>query len=530
MNAFCIKLENSLRNRKRGIGEPESPAGSYALGSGDFVYTFELVPARASRGKALDEILRFAKEASQGSLVTALSITDNAGGHPALMPISLGQEIKALGIEPVIHFSCKDRNRNTIESHLLELDRSGLKSLLVLTGDYPRYGFMGNAKPVFDLDSVHVLGMVTNMNKGFVLDPRAPGGGVSLDPMDFYAGCVVSPFKRLEAELVPQYLKLKRKVGAGARFVVSQMGYDARKYHELRLFMDQEGLNVPLLGTVFIPTLRLARVLRKGVVPGCVFPGRLLERFEKEAAGSDDEGLSFRLEIGARLMAILKGIGYEGAHISGPGLNYSHVEKVIRRSLEIGNGWMEYVDDFLFPEEWDFWLFTKDVKSGLNLGERSPKSRISLGVGTLLHYFFSSLVHELCFSPGKSLYDICASLSKRISGSGLESFFTRFEYVMKEIFYDCRHCGDCTIGNFGFICPQSQCAKFLLNGPCGGSRDGWCEVWPGKKRCFYVRAYERLVATGHDLEKDDSVLPPRNWVLYETASWLNFYLGKDHRT
>jgi len=89
-----------------------------------FVITFELVPARASKGMAIDEILRFAGEAAAGGLISALSITDNAGGHPALTPRALGSEIKALGIDPIIHFSCKDKNRNLVESQLFVLDRS----------------------------------------------------------------------------------------------------------------------------------------------------------------------------------------------------------------------------------------------------------------------------------------------------------------------------------------------------------------------------------------------------------------------
>jgi hypothetical protein len=72
------------------------------------VVTFELVSARASKGKAIDEILQFAREAADGGLISALSITDNAGGHPALSPRALGSEIIDLGIDPIIHFSWSD--------------------------------------------------------------------------------------------------------------------------------------------------------------------------------------------------------------------------------------------------------------------------------------------------------------------------------------------------------------------------------------------------------------------------------------
>ena len=86
----------------------ESGGGASSL-ERTFIFTFELVPARASRSKAINEILLFAEAASRGGLIHALSITDNAGGHPAFAPASLGKEIKGMGIEPIIHFSCKTR-------------------------------------------------------------------------------------------------------------------------------------------------------------------------------------------------------------------------------------------------------------------------------------------------------------------------------------------------------------------------------------------------------------------------------------
>lgn len=508
---------------------PDSLFGS------DFLVTFELVPARASKGKAVDQILAFAKDAASGGIISALSITDNAGGHPALSPTSLGTEIKSMGIEPIIHFSCKDKNRNIIESQLFELDRSGLKSLLVLTGDYPRYGYKGNAKPVFDLDSVQVLGLLEEMRKGMVVDPRAPGGGVRLSALDFNAGCVVSPFKRLQAELIPQYLKLKKKIAAGARFVITQMGFDVRKYHELRLFMDQESLDRPLIGTVFVPNLGLARLLNRGVVPGCVLPDRLLRRIEDEVAGSGDMGLDARLKRAGRLIAILRGIGYQGVHISGPEISHSHVEWMIDYAREIGDNWPEYVPEFLFPEEWQYWYFAEDPATGLNRVPESCKSIDSRIPDTAsLKEFVSPglwlglLAHWMFFEPGKGAYHRVNTAVAGIEGRLAEEILSSFEYLCKELLYDCRRCGDCFLAETAFLCPQSKCAKYLVNGPCGGSRDGWCEVWPGRRRCIYVRIFERLkMLKGVDSLKE-SIVPPRNWALSETSSWLNFHLGRDH--
>ncbi len=486
---------------------------------GGFLFTFELVPARASRGRAIDQILGFAREAAADNLLTALSITDNAGGHPALFPSTLGQEIRRMGLETIIHFSCKDRNRNTMESLLLELDRAGLRNLLVLTGDYPRAGYFGNAKPVFDLDSVHALDFIGRMNRG---EGRE-------HPSNFFPGCVVSPFKGLEAELVQQYAKLKKKLAAGARFVITQMGYDARKFHELRLFMEQEGLQVPLLGTVLMPHVKLARILYRGVVPGCVMPARLLERYEAEYAKGEEAGHRFRLHQGAKLMAILMGLGYQGAHISGPGLSYGDVARVVRLARELAPRYRSLIPEFLFPEEWQWWLF-REGEGGLNSPERTPLTPgRTAGLGGLLHLGASRLVHWLAFEPGRGLHPVLSRMAPRVGRGRLERAITCFEYWAKGQLYDCRHCGDCTLGHFAFLCPQSQCAKFLLNGPCGGSRDGWCEVWPGRRRCFYVRIYGRLRQTERE-EFLAQLLPPRNWRLYDTASWLNFYLGRDHRS
>ena len=59
----------------------------------------------------------------------------------------------------------------------------------------------------------------------------------------------------------------------------------------------------------------------------------------------------------------------------------------------------------------------------------------------------------------------------------------------------CRMCGDCVLGSTGGICPITQCAKSLVNGPCGGQKNGKCEVNP-ENDCAWIKIYERLQATG----------------------------------
>ncbi len=73
----------------------------------------------------------------------------------------------------------------------------------------------------------------------------------------------------------------------------------------------------------------------------------------------------------------------------------------------------------------------------------------------------------------------------------------------------CAACGDCILGLTGGICPIARCSKSLLNGPCGGSEDGHCEIDP-EVPCAWQLIYDRLTSMG----KEDTLLelqPPKNW-------------------
>ena len=133
------------------------------------------------------------------------------------------------------------------------MDRAEVRNLLVMSGDYPVSGYQGRPAPVFDLDPTHILQLISDMNRGL----EYPGikGIIRHQPGDFFAGAVVSPFKATEAEQMVQYYKLKKKIDAGAQFIVTQLGYDARKFHEVLLFMKQNGFNIPLDGKHLYPSV-----------------------------------------------------------------------------------------------------------------------------------------------------------------------------------------------------------------------------------------------------------------------------------
>ena len=495
------------------------------LNPAEFPVTWELVPGRGAKEAAQEKALALASQAAAGKKILALTLTDNPGGTPAMSADFMGYEILKLGIEPLVHFTCKDKNRNQSESQLYALDRAGVRNLLVMSGDYPVSGFQGRPAPVFDLDPVHTLQLITDMNRGLTY----PGikGNVTHQPGDFFPGAVVSPFKATEAEQMSQYYKLKKKIAAGAQFIVTQLGYDARKFHEVLLFMKQNGLNIPLVGNVYILPFGAAKMMNRNDLPGSVVTDKLLADIDRER-NDPDKGEGARILRSARLYAVLKGMGYSGVHIGGHNIRYEQVEEIIRQGEALASGWTSLIRYFDYPIDGGFYYFERDPDTGLNLEaqtrlqDRPPDAEIECTYG------FSRFFHQLMYEPGKNLYGVMKGLCKKVHGSRVESFFHKLEHLTKVALFDCRDCGDCALIDTAYLCPMSQCPKNQRNGACGGSFQGWCEVYPEKRKCVYVRAYARLKKHGEQDQMGKDIVPPCNWDLYQSSSWVNYYLGKDH--
>ncbi|MEW6428865.1 MAG: methylenetetrahydrofolate reductase C-terminal domain-containing protein [Thermodesulfobacteriota bacterium] len=490
-----------------------------------FTLTFELIPSRGGKTKEQQRIVDLAARLARDARLQAVSITENAGGHPALSPEMLGLEIKRMGLDVITHFSCKDKNRNQMESQLFSWDREGLANLLVITGDYPKKGFQGYPKPVFDLDSVQALRLISRMNTGRFDGYKSDAPGCRFAPTGFLKGVAVSPFKLTAAEQLMQYYKLHRKVNAGADYIITQLGYDARKFHELLQYLRASGLALPVLGNVFIPNLPVARLMHAGEIPGCVLGDDLLRQMEHEA-DSPDRGRGARLARAAKLLCVLEGIGYQGAHLGGPGLSYDDIDQVLSRMEEWRGNWRDFLPELAWWPAPESYLYARDAATGLNSAEEA--ARPSGGCHLHTGYRLARFVHDLAFEKGGLLYEPARRFCLALDGTRLEGGLGLFEHFVKFLAFGCENCGDCTLAELAFLCPQSRCAKYMLNGPCGGSRDGWCEVFPGKRRCLYVLWHERAAACGFTDALRRGYVPPRNWQLSRTSSWVNFYRGRDH--
>lgn len=478
-----------------------------------FTITYELVPGQGAGGKQVDRLLDFARQAKADGRIKALSITDNPGGNPTLAPVAIGTELLQMGMEPLIHFSLKDKNRNQVESHIFLYQRLKVRSLLVMGGDFPKPGYYGQGKPVFDLDTIQTLQLMQDMETGCY---RNHTGKDHTDQPTLFKGCVVSPFKATEAEQIWQYAKLLHKVRAGADFIITQLGFDMRKFGELIEFLRQEHVQLPVLANIFIPSLPVAKVMAAGKVPGVLLSRELVAQMEQEHAARDSKA---RLYRAAAMIVQVKNFGYQGVHIGGNGLGFADVRFVMDRAEEMDRGVNMPTGDFNFPNTTS-WYYYKVPCSSTGKPVMTHLTPGSKPGGTAGH----ALTHHLLFSTktvtGRSFAKFCRFCAK---GTFRSKFLYTVERIIKGLLFNCRMCGDCTLMQSTYLCPQSGCPKRLVNGPCGGSSNGRCEVFP-ERRCFWVRVYERLDAQSSVRSLTDCPhLPPKDWALDNTSSWINYF-------
>ena len=497
--------------------------------SARFLIGTELVSVRGGMGERSAVTARgFANQLVECADIDWISITDNAGGNPQLAPTALGKPILYAGKEVVIHLTCKDLNRNALESEAWLLHSEGFNNILAMTGDYPVAGNGGTAKPVFDIDSVGLIAMLQQMNEGF--DPNLVRGGprARFARTNFLTGAVTTNFKLREGEVMPQYFKLRAKIAAGARFIINQIGFDARKQHEQHAWMAGQGLGgTPLIGNVYLLNPRVADLFHAGRIPGVVVTQELRDLCAKHGAAADG-GQGFFLEFAARQIAIYRGLGYRGAYLGGVH-NFGAIRKIL--DIERGFGrddWKQFARELGFSRPGEFYYFAPDPVTGLaNPAVRADHPARRSG-HTGLSYSLSKWSHAAMFTPGKFLSrlgaKVCAGATDPRQGP---KPLRVLEHLSKAALFRCKDCGDCSLPEIAYLCPESQCAKNQRNGPCGGTRDGRCEV-EGFGDCIWLRAYERLKHDGREQQLLAHTPVIQDQSLRGTSAWANYWLHRDH--
>jgi len=496
--------------------------------SSRFLVAAELVSVRGSMAeKSAIKARGYANELVANPDIDWISITDNAGGNPQLAPLALGRPILYAGKEVVIHLTCKDLNRNGLESEAWMLQSEGFNNILAMTGDYPVAGTDGLAKPVFDIDSVGLISLLNRMNQGLSAG-ESHNGGQPLRQTQFCIGAVTTNFKLREGELIPQYLKLQKKIECGARFIINQIGFDSRKISELGAYMGAHGMGgTPLIGNVYLLSARVAQLFHEGKIPGVVVSDRLWELCRMQSQ-SPDGGKAFFLEFAAKQIAIYRGLGVRGVYLGGVH-NSSAMERIlaIERSFAPGD-WKDFAREMRFSRPGEFFYYAEDPATGLaDPARETPRPQTSTRHINAV-YQISKLVHDTVFQHDKPLAKwgakLCARANHPMQGPAP---MRALEKLSKSVLYSCQDCGDCSLPDIAYLCPESQCAKNQRNGPCGGTREGRCEV-DGFGDCIWLRAYERLKHDGHEQALLAHAPVVQNQGLRGTSAWANDWLGRDH--
>ncbi len=273
------------------------------LNSGKFVVTAEVGPPKGTDIKEMIHHMELLK-----GKVDAVNITDNQSAVMRICSLAVCKLAVEHGLEPILQMTCRDRNRIGLQSDLLGASVLGIKNVLCMTGDHVSAGDHKQARPVYDVESVQLLGIVNSLNRG-----KDMSGNELKGPTDFFQGAVVTP----EANPIePQLMKFEKKVKAGAKFFQTQAIYDIKKFKEFMKYARRFPVKI-LAGFVVLKSAGMANFLNSNV-PGIRVPQELID--ELKAAGKE-KALDTGMNITARHIRQLKDENIcDGVHIMAIGM------------------------------------------------------------------------------------------------------------------------------------------------------------------------------------------------------------------
>lgn len=256
-----------------------------------YVLTSEVGPVKGCvRNTSAASLPRFIQEAELiKDHVHAINVTDNQSAVVRLGSLAGSVKLRDRGIEPIYQITCRDRNRIALQSELLSAYSLGIDTVLALTGDFTTLGDHAGAKPVFDLDSVQLIKIASQMKQG-----RDMEGHDLTEPPDFAVGAVVNPnFEPLDLQL----MKMEKKIDAGAEFFQTQPVYDPARFET---FMKRvQGFGVPVqMGFVLIKSANMATFMNERI-SGITVPQHWVKELEGVSQAAAKEKCQ---EMSARLL------------------------------------------------------------------------------------------------------------------------------------------------------------------------------------------------------------------------------------
>ena len=271
------------------------------LVAGKFIALVEIVPPR---GISAHRELQAATLLAQNG-VEAINVPDSPRASARMSALSLCLQIQQqVGIESVLHYTCRDRNVLSIQSDLLGAASLGLRNILCLTGDPPKLGNYPDATAVFDVDAIGLVNIVRNLNSGLDIGGNSIGASTG-----FAIGVAANPGV---PDLDNEVRRFAYKVEAGAEYAITQPVFDLRL---LEAFLKRvEQFHLPVIAGIWpLVSLRNAEFMRNDL--RVFVPDEILLRMQQadtpELARAEGVKIAQEMLVAARDMV-------QGVQVSAP--------------------------------------------------------------------------------------------------------------------------------------------------------------------------------------------------------------------
>jgi methionine synthase I (cobalamin-dependent)/5,10-methylenetetrahydrofolate reductase len=271
------------------------------VAAGEFVTMVEIVPPKGiDCSKELDGAAQLHRLG-----VDAINVPDSPRASARMSAQSLCVQIQQhVGIETILHYTCRDRNVLSIQSDLLGASSIGLKNILCLTGDPPKLGNYPNATAVFDVDAIGLVNIVHNLNYGLDIGKNSIG-----ESTGFTISVAANPGVQ---DMDQEVRRFAYKVEAGAEFAITQPVFDMRVLEE---FLRRiEGFRIPVIAGIWpLTSLRNAEFMKNDLRVS--MPEEIMARMA--AASSPEAGRAEGVKIAQEMLAEARPM-VQGVQVSAP--------------------------------------------------------------------------------------------------------------------------------------------------------------------------------------------------------------------
>ncbi len=436
------------------------------------------------------------------------AVPPSLAGYPAMMtladrvhsdedpaPLELAQQY-APEIEKLLHFSGKGRDIQEFEHFLDQAEQQGYHNLLLLSGDKLKNHNFGREIPAQRsryLESVNAVMAARQRNV-------------------FNIGVAFNPFKYTEAERDAQYLKLHKKIKAGADFLITQLGFDLDCLQHSQSFISQHYKQFPLIACVMPLTLKRAQFMLKHQVAGLVIPAHIVHVLKSEYEADPVQAEANVYARCALQILICKHLGFVGVHLSA--CHKPQEQQKLEQFLKQYENWSLAACEKAWKDLWK-------MDSGLELKPELATFSKPVPPAQIFKYKQMHLMHQLFFASHAAL-----GIGRFIFKANFwnkarpDQLLLKMEHWSKHPLVGCESCGHCRLEDTLYICPET-CPKGLANGPCGGTSLDRCEF--GDRECIHsvkARLAKRLDQTEVLRSK---LIPAISIETRYTSSWKNWF-------